>query len=250
MHLMRRLLPLLALALSGAAAAAELEAQLEWLPAVALSTPVEGRVDEVRVLEGQALKHGELLLKLDERPFRIELARRKAELEGFDVRFEEVEREWDRAQELFERDLISDHDLELARIAYAEAEAARAALVATLQQAELMLEYSHLKAPFDAWLVQRQVEPGELVVNGERVQTLLTIVPRGRLAARAVITAEQAAALAVGTKLPLRYEGQRLEGRVLSLGMSPDESGRYPLVVEFAADGAARPAGAATLLLP
>ncbi len=248
--MMRRWLLLPLLALSGAVGAAELEARLEWLPVAALTTPVEGRVVEVTAFEGQALKRGELLLTLDARPFRIELARRKAELERFEARFGEAEREWGRAQELFDRDLISDHDLELARIAFAETEAERAVLKAALEQAELALEYSRLKAPFDGWLLERHIEPGELVVNGERAQPLLSVVPRGRMAAVAAVDAAQATVLKVGGNVALRHGGRRLEGRIIALGLSPEEGGRYPLVVELAVDDDVRPGGAVTLLLP
>ena len=98
---------------------------------------------------------------------------------------DEAVRELERTQELFERTLLSVHDLQLAQIAATGAEADHSSAEAELAEAEIKLEYSRILAPFDARVVSVPAQPGETVVSRLQARPLVVVAPAGRMRARA-----------------------------------------------------------------
>jgi len=118
--------------------------------------------------------------------------------DAVDLRFESAQKEFLRAQEayLLQKEGFRKEDIEaaLARLAEgraalklakenlkkiavseAEVESARArveASAAGLALSEIQLGYTELRAPFDGYLVSRNVEPGEVVTPGQEVLSL------------------------------------------------------------------------------
>lgn len=58
--------------------AASLDAKVEWAERVSLSVPVSGIVSQVTVETGQNIKPGQILLRLDQDPFKTALQEAKA----------------------------------------------------------------------------------------------------------------------------------------------------------------------------
>ena len=126
--------PLLALFFVAPAPALELEAELGWERRLELSTPVSGPVASVRVAPGERVEAGDLLLELDQRLYQARLDQARAGLEQARQNREEGRRDLERAEELYDRTVLSDHDLTLARISAAEAEAAHEEASAALTE--------------------------------------------------------------------------------------------------------------------
>jgi multidrug efflux system membrane fusion protein len=133
--------------------------------AVALGVPVSGVVGELRVVTGDKVKRGQPLLALDPRPFRLRLRAVEATVARLRPERDERARDLERAQELYDRTVLSDVELqrarnaaEMAAAAYEEAESAR-------QLAALELEYSVLRAPSDGTVVGVEAAVGQVVVN-------------------------------------------------------------------------------------
>jgi len=178
-----------------AAAGQRLEGRLHWARVVELSVPVSGVVAEVPVRPGQRVARGGVLLRLDQRGFRAAREAARARLAGREADLEEARRERDRALELYERTVLSDHELQLARIAHTQAEAAAAEARAALVRAELELEYATLRAPFDAVVLERRAEPGQTVSAALAPPVLLVVAEAGRMALHVPVASDVAAAL-------------------------------------------------------
>src|SRR5271154_1690948 len=65
---------------------------------LAVSTDVSGIVSEVTVKEGQRVKQGEILLRLDQRPFQIALAGAKANMAQVALSMNAMKRDYERMQ--------------------------------------------------------------------------------------------------------------------------------------------------------
>ncbi len=236
--------------------AAEVEATLRWAQRVELSTPVSGRIERVLVDVGSAVGKGDALLELDARPFEAVVDKAEADVAEARDALAEAEREVERAQELFERTVLSVHELKLVQIARTRARSELERARATLAQAELDLEYSVVRAPFNAIVVQRRADPGQTVVTRLQSTPLLVVAERGRILARAAVPGDQLGALRRGQELTVWVAGKRYAGRVARLGMEPVSSegagARYPVDVEFAvrAEEGLRAGQPATLELP
>jgi RND family efflux transporter MFP subunit len=221
---------------SAAPLAAEQDATLYWAARVELGVPVSGTVQTVEVREGERVKRGQPLVRLDTRGYEATVARAKARLSSAEEALAEAERELERAEELYERTVLSDHELNMAKIGLARAQADRAGAQADLVQGELHLEYSVLRAPFDAVVVRRMVEPGQSVASGLQVTPLLVLAQDGQMLARTQAREDALERLQAGAQVPVRVGNLRFEGEVRHVGLEPVEPGVYLVEVLFSYD--------------
>jgi RND family efflux transporter MFP subunit len=138
-----------------------------------LSVPGSGRVAEVAVNPGQEVRAGALLIQLDARAANALLAQRQAARDALREEQAEAQRELDRAEELFERTVLSVTDLQLARSAFAKVDAQYRAAEAAALRAEAELEDLRIHAPADGVVKSVLVAPGQVVVNRCQVTPML-----------------------------------------------------------------------------
>jgi RND family efflux transporter MFP subunit len=138
-----------------------------------LSVPGSGRVAEVMVSPGQQVRAGTLLIRLDARAANALLAQRQAERDALREEQAEAQRELDRAEELFERTVLSVTDLQLARSAFAKVDAQYRAAEAAALRAEAELEDLRINAPADGIVKSVLVARGQVVVNRCQVTPML-----------------------------------------------------------------------------
>lgn len=159
----------------------EYAAQLRGVREVEVRARVSGILLERRYEEGQAVKAGELLFKIDPAPFRAEAERARAELGVRQADLRQAERERERILPLQERGVASARDRDNAIAAFETARASVAAAEAALRTAELSLSYTDVRAPIDG-LTSREVRSeGSLVTAGSDSSLLTYIVQADRL---------------------------------------------------------------------
>jgi RND family efflux transporter MFP subunit len=123
-----------------------------------LSFRVSGTLAELPVREGDVVREGDLVARLDPTDFRIALEDRQA-------RFDNAQRNFERARELVDSGNISRLDFDRME---AEFRSARAALA----QARNNLDYAELRAPFTGRVARRRVENFEEVLAKQTVAEL------------------------------------------------------------------------------
>jgi len=241
---MKKLLASLAVCLAAMSAnAADYPAVLAWTQRVVLSTPVSGVVATVPAVAGERVSEGQVLVQLDKRPFESALRKTGAQAHKYRLNREEAERELQRTRELYERTVISVHDLQVGEIAFASADADYASARAELEAAQLRLEYATVQAPFAGLVLEVAVAPGETVVNTQQATPMVTLARDRPMAAQARIPAEAAGALSPGQTATVEVDGQAYPGKVVEIGAEADASGRYELTVSFDPGNAALRAG-------
>jgi RND family efflux transporter MFP subunit len=216
--------PLLMLALPLAAAAEIVKSRLEWAHTVDLRFVEDGVLAEVPVVVGQSVKANAVLAALDPREF--ELARREAaaRVTRAEAAVARAERQLHWTAELYDRGLIADNERleaeEDAAAARAELEAARAGL----GQAEVALERTVLRAPFDGIVVSVQAWPGQVIVKQLQQDPPVVVADARRMVARARLTAERMQAFAPGQALQVRVgRGGWRKGQVYRLGVETED---------------------------
>jgi len=236
-----------------AAQAAEVEAVLQWVQRVELSTPVSGVVQSVSVQPGQSVKQGQELLALDSRVYRAKVAESAAAVERLKAEAAEAKRNLDRVQELYNRTVISTTELDQAKLRDARSRAMLAEGEARLRLDQSRLEETVLRAPFDAVVLARTAEPGQAVAAGLQPQTLLVVAKSGEMQARAKLDAGQLGKVRAGQAVTVSVAGKSYPGRVKAVGMEPVAAPGgtfYPLDVVFPVRETLRAGMAATLRLP
>jgi RND family efflux transporter MFP subunit len=223
-----------------AALGEERAAELAWSQRATLSTPVSGVVDRVMVAPGERVERGSLLLSLDERPFAAHIRAAKAAVSDAEQDLEEMTRELDRALELYDRTLLSDHERALARIAHARAEARLETARAALALAELDRGYSRVTAPFDGVVVATLTAPGETVVTRQEATALVVLAATHPMLARFQVAPEALDGLRTGTPAQVHVVGRHYAGQVERVALEPSagpgEAPRYAVDVVFEPD--------------
>lgn len=233
-----RLLTLMMVLLSTAALADEVDAVLNWLRSVPLSTPVSGVVVEVNGQVGERVAKGQVLIQLDARARRARVDALAAELKRAENNRDEWGREYERHQELFDRTLIAEHDLEMARIQADDGIAQYRKAKAKLVQAQMDLEYSSVKAPFNGWIMQRNVEVGQTVVSELQAEPLMVLVDAHKMVASFQVNKEKLSNMSIGHKATVVVGKNTHTGKVnyISLGPVTGTTDQYAVNVEFNVD--------------
>jgi RND family efflux transporter MFP subunit len=135
---------------------------------------VTGYLQKRDYQEGSYVKEGDLLFEIDPRPFEAALAQAKSELGQVQATQAAAQADFERAQELYNRKVISVQEYENKR-QLNQAQVAKAqALEAATQTAQLNLDYTKITAPVDGIAGLSKANIGDLVGTGSEV-TLTTV---------------------------------------------------------------------------
>src|ERR1700739_393140 len=111
--------------------------QLDGSENVDLRARVHGYIQEIAFKEGTVVKPGDLLLRIDPRPFEAAVAQEEADLAQATANQEKTQLDEQRQSQLFERKITSQQDYDNAVKANLGAKAGVGAAPAALQQAAL-----------------------------------------------------------------------------------------------------------------
>src|SRR5712664_1144191 len=147
---------------------------VEAYSTVALKARVDGQIVEVNFREGAPVKKGDLLFRIDPRPY--EAALRQAEANALrDVAARSQARSQDRRyQDLLEKNFVSKEAYAQIRTNAETAEAVAKASQAGLENARLNLEYCTIPSPLDGYVGRVLLQAGNLVKAND-VNPLLVI---------------------------------------------------------------------------
>lgn len=140
----------------------------------AVSAAVNGPVTWISpsLVAGGYLDKGEELLRIEASDYQTALDKSKAAQRQAEAEARHASKELERINDLAKRKLASDSELENARRAAEVAAGRLSNAQADLKQAELNLERTVLKAPFNSIVQQRNIELGQNVTPGQSVATL------------------------------------------------------------------------------
>lgn len=154
----------------------ELTGRLEPVQSVAIRPRVSGLVSQVSFEEGSLVRQGQLLFRLDDRPFQAQVDRLRAELAQATVSRDRAAVEMRRAEGLSSENAMSREESERRAGAAAEAAAHVEAVSAALRAAQLDLDFTRVVSPIDGRVGRALVTRGNLVSGGQGDATLLTTV--------------------------------------------------------------------------
>ncbi len=147
----------------------------EAVSTVEVRARVSGVLEKVLFKEGADVQQGDLLFVIEQKPYQTRVAQAKAQLEQKRAAELRTGADFERTAALEKKDVASKADLDHARAARDEAVAEVDAARAALEQAELDLGYTEIRAPISGRVGKLFVDQGNLVGSGQQT-VLATIV--------------------------------------------------------------------------
>jgi RND family efflux transporter MFP subunit len=195
---------------------------------------VAGELRELAVREGEAVRAGQVLGRIDPTEYEARLRQAQEQAAAAQAQLDIAERSLQNNQALIDQGFISRNALDTSA---SNAAAARASLLqarAGVDLARKALKDTVLRAPIDGIVAARNAQPGERVAVEARI---LDIVDLSRLELEAPVPAEHVVQLAVGARASLRVDGltEPVQARLVRINPST-QSGTRAVLVYLALD--------------
>lgn len=130
---------------------------------------------------GAHVKQGQLLAELDTPELNQELAQATAQRQQAQAALALAKTSFERAQQLRQRDAVSQQELDDRQGAYNQGAANLAAADANMRRLTELKGFQRIVAPIDGIVTQRNVDVGDLVSSGNAGRALFTVVQADRL---------------------------------------------------------------------
>lgn len=196
---------------------------LEPVARVLVAAQEEGVVTAVTVREGDRVRAGQVVVELDDRQVRAELAQAEASVE-------EARARWRRVETLRAEGVMAEQDVDAARAADRIAEA-------RLEALRTRLSFTRIQAPVSGVVTERHVEVGDLASPRA---PLLELAAGDGLLLRVPVSELEVVRLAEGDVADITVDALpelRLQGRIARIYPAADSTSRQ-VTVELAISGA------------
>jgi RND family efflux transporter MFP subunit len=199
---------------------------------VRVSSLVPGRVARMMVAEGDGVRSGQILAKIDDRPLQDQAQQAEATVEQARANVENARLNRDRNENLFQRGIAARKELEDARTLVSVNEATLRQAEAALALARLQLSRTEVHAPLDGVVVKRLVSVGEQV-DGTASQPIFEVANVSEVELFGNVPAVYLQKIRVGQTLRIAtdaFPGKELAARVVAISPAVDPSTNVGLV--------------------
>jgi len=164
-------------------------------PEVNITSRIAGRIAELDLIEGDSVKRGQVVCRIEDIDLRNQLAHARAQLELARVNLADAQRTATRDRRLIENAVISQKEYDDAVTRVGQAQAAVLTAQADLRFYTDQLKDTQILAPADGVIVNKALEVGEWVTPGT---TILTVDDLSYVWARIDVQETDLASLTIG----------------------------------------------------
>ncbi|MCJ7811873.1 efflux RND transporter periplasmic adaptor subunit [bacterium] len=143
---------------------------------VKISAKVSGQIMELGVVEGDYVTKGQFLVQLDPEFYRLAVDQSNSNLNFAKAGYEKALSEFERSQKLFNDNLISSAELEIAKSTYEQSKAQVEQSQASLNQTKDNLSKTTIYSPMNGTVSQLNKKVGEMAMGSEFTLDVIMIV--------------------------------------------------------------------------
>ena len=143
---------------------------------VTVNARVSGLIEQAPFREGAIVHAGDLLFKIDPRPFQADLDNKRAAVAQAKATAAKARADFARSIMLIKEQVIAPADFDSTKASYGEADASLKAAEAALETSRLNLEWTEVRAPITGRVSRMNVTVGNLVNGGSGQTTALTTI--------------------------------------------------------------------------
>jgi len=194
--------------------------------AATLRSEISGPVVQTYVEQGQPVKRGQLLVRLDDTSLREALLSAQSAERSARLTLDNAKVDAERQQRLETAGAVAPRDVEVAQRSLASARAGLADAQARLTAAQQQVDKASFRAPFDGLVSERPVNAGDVVQPGTAI---VSVVNPSSMRLEGSVPAEQLSSLKVGTPVIFTVNGygsQTFTGRIDRINPTADPATR------------------------
>lgn len=187
---------------------------------------VGGEVEQLKLREGQDVREGDVIARVDTRNLQAQYDREAAAVEKARADLELARLNRDKNRTLLDQKFISQNTFEQTESAYAGSVADLKLAQAQARVAQINLEDAVIRAPFSGTIAKRLVQPGEKVSPDSDIVTLVDLK---QMVLEAAVPAAEIPSVRVGQKVRFRVGGfgdRKFEGEVQRINPLTAEGSR------------------------
>lgn len=206
-----------------------LSGSLRAVNQAAVKARLAGEVREVLVREGEAVKAGQLLVKMDASEYQARLEQTRGSLMAAQGQLDMATKARDNNKALLSKGFISQNAFDNAASQYDIARANVESAKGALDVANKALNDTRILAPISGLVSSRMVQPGEKVSADNR---LLDVVDLRQLELEAAVPTSDIMSIAQGQEVQVKVEGlaQPLPGKVVRINPAIQAGSRSIMV--------------------
>jgi membrane fusion protein, multidrug efflux system len=136
---------------------------VQAIATVAIRSQVDGKIQEVLFTEGQHVKKGDVLVKIDPRLFQAALDQAKAKKAQDEAQLISAQKDLDRFSTLVSKNFASQQNVDQQQAKVDQLKASMVADEGAIESAQTQLDYCMITAPTDGRVGVRQVDAGNIV---------------------------------------------------------------------------------------
>jgi RND family efflux transporter MFP subunit len=180
---------------------------------VMIAPRIMGTILELPVRAGDKVSQGQMLVKLDDRDVRTRLEQARSAVVAAESVYTRTRSDHERFQRLRRQDAVSEQQLEQAQAAYRSASARLKGIREALKEAEINLGYADIRSPVNGYVVEKDMEVGDMASPG---RPILLLQEGGSLQLEAAVREGLAGSIALGDSLEVKVDavGKTFTGTV------------------------------------
>jgi membrane fusion protein (multidrug efflux system) len=181
-----------------------------------ISTELAGLVDHVDVKQGDKVKLGDPLVKLNTEILDKEIMYQKSRIEQIELRIANSKKNFSRLERLFGKSGVSEKEYDDSLFTYQDAQKEKQAIGSTLQKLLIQKTRSIISAPFDGIILTKDVDSGSWVQPGKQ---LVSIGSSEDLFIRAPIAETTLQFIELGQEIPVTINAynKKLQGKIIDI---------------------------------
>lgn len=181
-----------------------------------ISTELAGLVDQVEVKQGDKVKAGDPLVRLNTEILEKEIMFQKSRIEQIELRIANAKKNFSRLERLFDKSGISEKEYDDSLYTYQDAQKEKQGIESTLQKLLIQKTRSIISAPFDGIILTKDMDSGSWVQPGKQ---LVSIGSSEDLYIRAPIAETTLQFIERGQEIPVTINAfnKELQGRIIDI---------------------------------
>jgi RND family efflux transporter MFP subunit len=198
--------------------------QIESRETAVISTRIMGFVSSVKVKPGDRVQKGQLLLTISSGDIQAKRAQAQAMVTEAEAALSDAQKDYERYEELYKKQSASTKEFENVTLRYTSIKAKAEAARQMKNEADAMLAYTNLVAPFSGVVTQKNIDEGSMSNPG---MPLLLLEQEGDYHVKASVSESEVGNLKVGNdaEVTVKSTEKSFVGKIAEISPSSQFNG-------------------------